>query len=830
MANRIQLRVRATGQEFSFAEGQQISVGRSGGGASFEVQDPTGSMSRSHMQMLLDGPNLQVIDTNSTNGVFINGARLNAAEAYQMKAGDSLSAGSVDFEVSFMLEPVAQPAAAPVTGSNPVPQGAGNSSIEFEHSAQTGLFLSMVSQGRPIRVGRGAGNDFQIDPSDLTVSRNHAQFVLENGQWYVVDLNSRNGVFVNSKRVFGKTPIGPNDQIFICLHAFSLSQGYSDLRQEVAIKADGIEKKYPNGYVGLKRLSLNIPYGKFVAVMGPSGCGKSTLLKVLNADNPATSGSVKIHGLDLVKHFPLLKKKIGYVPQDDIIHRELTVEQTMFFCAKLRMPKETPKQMLQEKIMQVLLSLFDEDKTKAIYYKTVSSLSGGERKRLSIAVELLTDPTILFLDEPTSPLDPESIHEFLTKLNNLKARGTTIIMVTHKPEDLNYVDDVVFLGSGGVHVFYGKSDEIMSHFNKESIVEVYGLLSNKQVANDFYAKRYSNVGGDDNFKQGQNQFTKAKKEPFFHQLSWLSRRYFQIKFNDKGNLLLLLAQPVIIGTLISVIFKEFQLGAMFLMAIASIWFGVSNAAKEIVSEQSIYKRERMFNLWINAYVLSKILVLSLISMIQLLVFEAIIYFRFSLFPVDGFEEVFQQNFIGAFGFMTFLAISSTLLGLMLSAIFDNTEKVMTVVPIALMPQIMLAGVITKIDNAGMEVLSWLTFGRWGTEGLARVQDGSVYDGDLSEVPQDLESVIAYIPTMVTDTNTMENGTTMITTMMDPNETEVATRSALSLLDFYNEELVDKGELIGDFMNSLQANIGAMMFLNVIFYLLIYVFLKKKDSV
>ncbi len=825
MAAQYKLTVKATGQEFSFEEGRQISVGRKGGGASFEVEDPSGSLSRAHLQIFVDGGKIQIIDTNSTNGVFVNGNQLNAAQAYAISPGDQLKAGSVELVLSELAPVQAAPQEAPNTKAQPA-----ESQVEFQHNAQTGLFLSMVSQGRPIRVGRGEGNDFKIDPSDLTVSRNHAQFVLENGQWYVVDLNSRNGVFVNSKRVFGKTPIGPNDQVFICLHVFSLSQGYSDLRQEVAIKAQGIEKKYPNGYVGLKQLNLNIPYGKFVAVMGPSGCGKSTLLKVLNADNPATSGTVKIHGLDLVDHFPLLKKKIGYVPQDDIIHRELTVEQTMFFCAKLRMPKETPKQMIQEKIMSVLMSLFDEDKTKAIYYKTVASLSGGERKRLSIAVELLTDPTILFLDEPTSPLDPESIHEFLTKLNNLKARGTTIIMVTHKPEDLNYVDDVCFLGSGGVHVFYGKADDIMGHFDKESIVQVYGLLSNKQVANDYYQKRYSGAQSEDNFKHGQSQVSPTKREPFFHQLSWLSRRYFQIKFNDKGNLLLLLAQPLIIGALISVIFNEFQLGAMFLMAIASIWFGVSNAAKEIVSEQSIYKRERMFNLWINAYVLSKISVLTLISMVQLFVFELIIYFRFKLFPLEGFEEVFQQNFLATFGFMTFLAVSSTLLGLMLSAVFDNTEKVMTVVPIALMPQIMLAGVITKIDNWGMELLSFLTFGRWGTEGLARVQDGSVYDGDLAEVPKDIESVMAYLPTMKTDTNNLPDGTKIINNMMDPNETEAVPRSALSLLDFYNEDLVDNGDLIGDFMNSMSSNIGAMMALNIIFYILIYVFLKKKDSV
>ncbi|MGA0384600.1 MAG: ABC transporter permease, partial [Flavobacteriaceae bacterium] len=493
----------------------------------------------------------------------------------------------------------------------------------------------------------------------------------------------------------------------------------------------------------------------------------STLLKVLNGDNPASDGQVLIHGLDLVKHYNLVKKKIGYVPQDDIIHRDLTVEQTMRFAAKLRLPKDLDDEEIEKKVFSVLLSLFDDDKVKTIYRKHVHSLSGGERKRLSIAVELLTDPSILFLDEPTSPLDPESIHEFLTKLNNLKKSGTTIIMVTHKPEDLNYVDDVVFLGAGGYFVFYGHRDRMLKEFQKESITEVYGLLSDRKLAENHYEKLRSSSDDSKKYKKSESGQIIKKKDSFLHQYIWLTKRYFQIKLNDRGNIALLVAQPLIIALLISIIFSDFQLGVIFLMAIASIWFGVSNAAKEIVGEQSIYKRERMFNLWIDSYILSKISVLSVISFIQLLIFESIIFFRFRLFSSEGFDEIYQQSFGGALFFMLFLAISATLLGLLLSAIFDNTEKVMTVVPIVLMPQIMLAGVITKIDNWGMELLSFLTLGRWGTEGLSRIQDYAVI-GENDSLRDDLESVIAYVPKMnmetVVDSVTQ---TTTITQTMDP---------------------------------------------------------------
>lgn len=692
------------------------------------------------------------------------------------------------------------------------------------------LFLAKLAAADKIRIGRSADNDIVTDPNDRTVGRWHAELVRENGAWFIIDLRSKNGVYVNDVRIRDKHRLSASDNIFICLHQFNLEEGYRDLRQEVAIEANGVEKKYANGYVGLKKLDLKVAYSKFIAVMGPSGCGKSTLLKVLNGDNPASDGQVLIHGLDLVKHYNLVKKKIGYVPQDDIIHRDLTVEQTMRFAAKLRLPKDLDDEEIEKKVFSVLLSLFDDDKVKTIYRKHVHSLSGGERKRLSIAVELLTDPSILFLDEPTSPLDPESIHEFLTKLNNLKKSGTTIIMVTHKPEDLNYVDDVVFLGAGGYFVFYGHRDRMLKEFQKESITEVYGLLSDRKLAENHYEKLRSSSDDSKKYKKSESGQIIKKKDSFLHQYIWLTKRYFQIKLNDRGNIALLVAQPLIIALLISIIFSDFQLGVIFLMAIASIWFGVSNAAKEIVGEQSIYKRERMFNLWIDSYILSKISVLSVISFIQLLIFESIIFFRFRLFSSEDFDEIYQQSFGGALFFMLFLAISATLLGLLLSAIFDNTEKVMTVVPIVLMPQIMLAGVITKIDNWGMELLSFLTLGRWGTEGLSRIQDYAVI-GENDSLRDDLESVIAYVPKMnmetVVDSVTQ---TTTITQTMDPTETMGVTKSALKMLDFYNEELMEEGRLIGEIMNSMPANLGFVMGMNIIIYLSIFLALKKKDSI
>lgn len=814
----IKIEIKGAGIYKELADGEVCIIGREGGAmADVQIKDPDALISRKHLKIENRSGKAFITDLESSNGVFINEQRVAPSKALPFNSGDSLRIGNF----GILIE------------SQEVSRESSQNKMRQSFSTNDGMdqiskhFLALVARGGKIRVGRSPDNDIVTDPNDRTVGRWHAELSYENGKWIIKDLNSKNGIFVNQKRIKGSAEVNSKDWIYICLHSFNLGEGYRDLREEVAIQADMIEKKYPNGYVGLKKMSMKVSFSKFIAVMGPSGCGKSTLLKVMNGDNPATSGNVLIHGLNLVKHYELLKQKIGYVPQDDIIHKELTVRQTMWFCSKLRMEEDTPKEVIDTKIDTVLRSLFEKEKIPLIIDKPVKSLSGGERKRLSIAVELLTDPTILFLDEPTSPLDPETIHEFLTKLNKLKENGTTIIMVTHKPEDLNYVDQVVFLGTGGMHVYQGTTEKLLDYFQKESITKVYGLLSDTKTAEKYYHKIYSTSLQETPFKKPSKPKIE-KKISVFHQLKWLTFRYFQVKFNDKANVALLVSQPVIIALLIVVIFKEFQLGVIFLMAISAIWFGVSNAAKEIVSENSIYKRERMFNLKIHTYIFSKINVLAAISILQLLVFESIIYFKFKIFATEGFEDIYQQSFWGSLAFMFFLSISSTLLGLLLSTKFDSAEKVMTVVPIALMPQIMLAGVITQIDNWGMEILSFATFGRWGTEGLSRIQDEAVDDGTVH--PDSLQSVIAFTPKMEKDTISVSESCFVPIEKPNLEETEATAKSALELLDYYNDKLIDQGDLIGGFMDSLFANNCAILIINIIIYVSIFYFLKKKDSI
>ncbi len=770
-----------------------LVLGRTGNGADLEIDDKRAS--RKHAMVQKSNGEVFIKDLKSTNGIWVNAKRIAQDIWIQIGPNDSIAIASQ------MLKLVIEEDTGAIVETL--------SRIPEKKELFTGVegFKQQILQKGVLEIGRLSSNDLVFD--DLTVSRHHARLSYENDMFWIQDLGSVNKTYVNGNEIKTKTKLTDNDVVTISFYAIDLVEGPRDLRTvRNAISAVTIEKKYPNNKIGLQSLSLNVPNSTFVALMGPSGCGKSTLLKCLNGDNPATSGEVFIHGLPLLENFNLIKKKIGYVPQDDIIHKELTVYKTLYYAAKLRLPDDTSKEEIDRRISTVICDLnLDQDKERDIRDVKVGSLSGGQRKRISIAVELLTQPTILFLDEPTSPLDPETIDNFLKSLQKLAHSGTTIIMVTHKPEDLNYVDQVIFLGVQGHLVYKGPADRLTSEFQVENIVEVYSKMSDPQLV-----KKYYRLPSGPGYQK--NKFTEVKRDKadsFWLQLYWLVSRYFNVKLNDRGNLVLLLAQPIIIAGLVCLVFKEFRVGVLFLMAISAIWFGVSNAAKEIVGELSIYKRERMFNLHINTYIISKWVVLSLIALMQTLVFVSIIYLNFKNSPPEGFEEVYLRPYWKSIGFMFYISFSASLIGLWLSAALNSTEKVMTVVPIALMPQIMLAGVMTKINNTLVELLSFLTLGRWGTEGFSRLQDQSSPQMETNN--ESVQSVLTSIPMPAPEQGTMEMSS-----------------SAMDVLDLYNQNLIDDGTLIGASFDSLGANIVAIALLNVLFYGLIYFALRKKDSI
>lgn len=682
-------------------EGADIEFGREPSTEnSVIIHDP--SVSRSHAILSLRQGKFYITDLGSTNGTWLGDRRLNPKETALLNHAVVLGKGKI------MLE---------VAGNQHQSSSAGN--IEYGKSgpkkSSSGKSLeSLLEQHAEVVIGRSS--ECQVVLNDPGVSRKHTRIFKAKDGIYAEDLGSLNGTFINGKRLKGKQKLRQEDTLYVGLNAFKLGKAHIDLSTESAINAIEVSKVYRNGHVGLHPMSISIPDRQMVAMMGPSGCGKSTLLKILNGDNPATGGQVYIFGLELLSNYELLKQKIGYVPQDDIVHPELSVNDTLYYAAKLRLGGDTPDAEIADRMNEVLTSLNIND--EKIRNREVGRLSGGQRKRVSIAVELLNKPKILFLDEPTSPLDPETIEEFLKCLRQLCNQGTTVVMVTHKPEDLNYVDRLIFMGSAGYHVYDGNNKAFLQHFGSSNIVEVYSLLNNESSSKNWYLKWYKQDRSPDITRN--NGVKKDAAVNAASQLYWLMRRYLHIKMSNGRNMMLLVFQPILIAILIILVFefllknsREASSGVLFMMAVAAVWFGVSNSAREIVGEKAIFRRERMFNLLLGPYLLSKWIILSLISLFQILIFIAILKI--------GYQEELKYILSTTF-FLVGISASAILFGLVLSSLSGTAEEVMSILPVALMPQILLAGMINPLNNAFTEFLSYFTLGRWGTEGLARIQD------------------------------------------------------------------------------------------------------------
>ena len=704
---------------------------------------------------------LYITDNNSSNGTFINNQRINPGQPIDILGKTVFLSGTNGIQII-----------AKNTSSS-------NQNIKEDLDNLGKKILQQLEEKSAIILGRSESVDVFVNNS--LISRKHSKISRTDNKYFIEDLGSMNGTYVNGQRISGKKQIGSEDNIIIGRIRFTLGGLTIDISKEIAIKTIGLVKKFSNGKIGLHETNIEIPSNSLLAVMGPSGCGKSTLLKALNGESPGTSGTVYIGGQELNQNFDYLKMQIGYVPQDDIVHRELTVDESLWYAGKLRLPNLTDEQ-LKGKINQVL----EELNIAHVRSNLVSAVSGGQRKRVSIAVEILTDPLILFLDEPTSPLDPQTIEDFLMILKKLSQKGTTVIMVTHKPEDLVYMDQVIFMAEGGQICYYGKSNEYLDFFNVSDTVKVYSLLVKDRK--DLWVSKYESKITNTSSISKSATIHKSNKVNYLSQYFWLTRRYLNIKFNDKANSLIMLAQAPFIAGIICLLFPNIQSGMLFLMAISSLWLGANNAAREIVSENAIFKRERMFNQGILTYIFSKITVLMLFSSLQSFLFVFILYFYF----LGDSPEL--KNPIGVFIWMNFISLIATLMGLLLSATVSTAEKVMSLVPIALIPQIMLAGVITKISSTFIEFFSYLSISRWASEGFNCIQ----------------KDIITSKP----DINT--------------GKTEETIENAIKVGKMnYHDDYSDRfGQLAG----TLELDTYMLGILGMIFFILIYISIRRKDTI
>jgi ABC-type multidrug transport system ATPase subunit len=459
----------------------------------------------------------------------------------------------------------------------------------------------------------------------------------------------------------------------------------------------------------LSDVSLAVNPGEFVGVLGPSGAGKSTLLNALNGLRPATSGNVLINGLDLYENFDQWRSAIGFVPQDDIVHRELTAEEAITYAARLRLPADSSTDDIRAVVDDAIKTVRLEHRRKA----SIATLSGGERKRVSVAVELVGSPGLLFLDEPTAALDPGTAGALMRTFRAMADQGRTLICTTHIMENLDLFDKITVLVRGRL-AFFGLPVECMKHFGISRFADLYEKLESRPpeywenlfrnskshatyVAEPIEPYRHTLIGNAR--PRGDARPRAGRWDQFFT----LTSRYLRVFFADRRNAAWLLAQPLIVALLVNWVCTSFPLAA-FLTSISCLWFGCNQSAREIVRERAIFARERMVGQSVGSYFASKAVVLTGVAVLQTILMVAFLY------ALTGCSGALAPQFAvflvsGLFG---------TLLGLFVSTLVRSEMAAVTIVPLALIPQIILAGALVPVPymNGMARALSCLCPTRW----------------------------------------------------------------------------------------------------------------------
>lgn len=597
--------------------------------------------------------------------------------------------------------------------------------------------LSLTPERSELTIGRLPHNDLVIN--DPQVDGIHARLKNNGGRWAIYDEGSESGTYVNRQRVH-VAELNDGDEILIGTNKVFLDglqvRGYAG-REGVRIDVVGLIKELQDGRKIINDVSLSIQPGEFVAIVGSSGAGKSTLLHALNGFSPATSGAVTYNGVRLYDNLALFRSVLGYVPQDDIVHGELTVERTLYYGAKLRLPKDTRPQELDQRIVDVLEAVGMSEHR----HTEVRRLSGGQRKRVSVALELLSRPRALYLDEPTSGLDPALEGRLMALFRDLTDQGATVVLTTHATQNLRMCDKVIWIAPGGFLLFFGSPAEALRHFEVQDFGEVYEKLESAEER-ERWAERFRESPAYRVNIVERLQSTPAKaisadgagparEAPRTHragplrQFVWLTLRYAEVLRRDTANLALLLVQAPLIGVAMLILFSPnifaatledggdaFRaLMALHVITASAIFLGASSAAREITKEAAIYKRERLVNLDVVPYVMSKFFVLALLGAFQSAVLLAVFMSRIDL-PGSNATAYGQ---IVAVLYLTELAGVS--MGLLISAVSSNSDRSMALVPILLIPQLIFAGNLVPLGRmlAPAKVVSQFMISKWALQ-------------------------------------------------------------------------------------------------------------------
>ncbi|RLL66172.1 FHA domain-containing protein [Streptomyces sp. Z26] len=595
-----------------------------------------------------------------------------------------------------------------------------------------------VALGRVMRIGRALENELVV--SDLQVSRLHAEFrASPDGRFEIHDLGSHNGTYVNGMPLpkSGSAVITPQDTVSVGHSSFRLVgdrlEEFVDTG-EVSFSARHLTVKVDNGKVILNNVTFGLPEKSLVAVIGPSGSGKSTLLRALTGYRPADIGEVLYDNRNLYKHFAELRQRIGLVPQDDILHKELTVRTALRFAARLRFPGDVAQSERNARIDEVLAEL----KLDIHADKKITSLSGGQRKRVSVALELLTKPSLIFLDEPTSGLDPGMDRDVMQLLRGLADDGRTVLVVTHSVAELQLCDKLLVMAPGGGVAYFGPPEEALNFFGYDTWADVFSAFENYRdydwMGRWQGSQHYQMYAADIDAVEPQAQQIMPqlpsrvrKPQSWGSQLWTLIRRYVSVIASDKGFLLLTVLLPVVLGVVSTLMpsdygFRQSALHAkdptsfnssagpiLMIIAVGMCFSAAANSVRELIKERVIYERERATGLSRSAYLMSKVIVLSVIT-----AFQGLIICGIGFAPREMPDEgLFMPPALEMGIAVVALGFTSMAFGLVISALVKTAEKTMPLLVMFAIVQVVFTGTLFQLYNSpGVEQIAYLMPSRW----------------------------------------------------------------------------------------------------------------------
>ncbi|MFJ1655515.1 FHA domain-containing protein [Streptomyces sp. NPDC088337] len=646
-----------------------------------------------------------------------------------------------------------QPQQGPQTPSIPQQQGGPGSAAGAPpaYGDRSPTTFHQFSLGRVMRIGRALENDLVV--SDLQVSRNHAEFhATPDGRFEIRDLGSHNGTYVNGHPVpkGGTVQLGPTDIVGVGHSAFRIVgdrlEEFVDTG-EVSFSARHLTVTVDGGKQILRDVSFGLPEKSLVGVIGPSGSGKSTLLKALTGYRPADQGEVLYDHRNLYKQFAELRQRIGLVPQDDILHKELAVKKALKYAAKLRFPADTTAAEREARIDEVLREL----KLDVHKDKKVTSLSGGQRKRVSVALELLTKPSLIFLDEPTSGLDPGMDRDVMQLLRGLADDGRTVLVVTHSVAELALCDKLLVMAPGGAVAYFGPPEEALNFFGYDTWADVFSAFENYRdydwAGRWKGSQHYQMYAADIDAVEPQSvhmpppAIKPPKPQGWGSQLMTLIRRYVSVIASDKGFLALSVILPAVLGAVSLLIDHNRGLlvneqinrttglhvpngtatTVLLILAVGACFAGAANSVRELIKERVIYERERATGLSRSAYLMSKVIVLGAVTVIQGLM-VGLIGFSSREIPEKGLILGSATLLELCLPIMA-LGFTAMMFGLVISSLVKTAEKTMPLLVMFAIVQVVFTGCLFTLNGTmGVNQFSYLMPSRWAVAAAGTTLD------------------------------------------------------------------------------------------------------------